>query len=346
VKFDDYFRGWRSLSIDRINFMIVQEEATAHLLVKTGAADLGHQWFTVEAQEELAAEPHISLHLDPGVQLYHFPMNTQKAPTDDKNFRYAINYAFDYDTACNKIQFGAPQARGPVPIILEASSENAFQFQQNMTLAREYLAKSKYAADEYTLQYVYVAGIELERRTGLLLQANLAELGIALEIIPEPWGTITEIAATVEQTPHFTAIYDTLKFPHVDSHTYGLYHSTVPSTYRTMSHYNNPAVDALLDAARAAITEEEQMQKYKEAQDLLTLDAPSVYIFNTPHRVATWDYITGYTYVGLLGYDMAWWYLGLDIDLREMWSSGANMAEAELNLMQALVIVPTGHKQK
>ena len=92
--------------------------------------------------------------------------------------------------------------------------------------------------------------------------------------------------------------------------------------------------------------EEALMQKYKEAQDLLTLDAPSVYIFNTPHRVATWDYITGYTYVGLLGYDMAWWYLGLDKDLREMWSGGANMAEAELNWMQALVIVPTGHKQK
>lgn len=341
VKFPNYFRGWRSLSIDRVNFQIVREEATALLIVKTGDADLSHQWFTVEAHEELAAEPHISMNIDPGLQLFHLPINTQKPPTDDVNFRYAICYAFDYDTACNKIQKGAPQARGSVPIILPANSENAFQFHYNMTLAREYLTKSKYAPDQYTLEYVYVTGIELERKIGLLLQASLAELGIPMTITGVPWGTITEIAATVEDTPHLTAIYDTMKFPHVDSHTYGLYHSTVPSTYRTMSHYSNPEVDAALDAARAAVTEEEQIKKYKEAQDLYTLDAPSVYIFNTPHRVETWDYLTGYTYVGLLGYDMSWWYFGLDTDLREMWIGGS---VALLSWMQALVVIPAGYR--
>lgn len=319
VKFEDYFRGWKENSIDRVNFWIVREEATAHLMVKTGESDLSHQWFSVELHEELDAEPHITMNIDPGVQLFHLPMNTQKPPTDDKDFRYAICYAFDYDTACNQIQKGAPQARGPVPVILEANSENAFQFTQDMDKAREYLAKSKYAPDEYTLEYVYVEGIELERKIGLLLQENLAEIGIPMTITGVPWGTITEIAATVEQTPHFTAIYDTLKFPHVDSHTYGLYHSSVPSTYRTMSHYNNPEVDALLDAARAALTEEEQMKMYKEAQDIITRDAPSVYIFNTPHRVETWDYLTGYVYVGLLGYDMSWWYFQLDTALRDEW---------------------------
>ncbi len=319
VKFEDYFRGWKENSIDRVNFWIVREEATALLMTKTGESDLSHQWFTVEGHEELDAEAHITMNIDPGVQLFHLPINTQKPPTDDKDFRYAINYAFDYYTACNQIQKGAPQARGPVPVILEANSENAFMFTQDMVKAKEHLAKSKYAPDDYTLEYVYVEGIELERKIGLLLQENLAELGIEMTITGVPWGTITEIAATVEQTPHFTAIYDTLKFPHVDSHTYGLYHSSVPSTYRTMSHYNNPEVDALLDAARAALTEEEQMKKYKEAQDIVALDAPSLYIFNTPHRVETWDYLTGYVYVGLLGYDMAWWYFQIDTAKRDEW---------------------------
>lgn len=319
MKFEDYFRGWEEKSVDRVNFIIVREEATALLMAKTGDADLGHQWFTVEGHEELDAEPHITTNIDPSLQLFHLPINTQKPPTDDKDFRYAICYAFDYDTACNQIQKGAPQARGSVPLLLAGNSENAFQFQQDMTLAEEYLAKSKYAPDEYTLEYVYVEGIELERKIALLLQENLAELGITMTISGVPWGTITEIAATVEQTPHFTAIYDTMKFPHVDSHTYGLYHSSVPSTYRTMSHYSNPDVDALLDAAREATTTEEQIQKYKEAQDLYTLDAPSLYIFNTPHRVETWDYLTGYTYIGLLGYDMSWWYFALDTELRTEW---------------------------
>jgi len=344
LKFEDYFRGWKSLSIDRVNCYIIREETTALLMAQTGDVDLGHQWFTVENHELLDAEPHITMHIDPGVQLFHLPINTQKPPTDDINFRYAICYAFDYDTACNKIQKGAPQARGSVPVIMEESSETAFQFTQNMTLAKEYLKKSEYKPDMYTLDYTYVVNIELERKIGLLLQQNLAELGIPMEINAAPWGTITEIAATVEQTPHFTAIYDTLKFPHVDSHTYGLYHSSVPSTYRTMSHYDNPEVDAALDAARAATTADEQIKKYKEAQDLVALDAPSIYIFNTPHRVDTWDYLTGYTYVGLLGYDMSWWYFGIDVGLRDMWTGSMGMAQ--MNWFQALVVIPVGSRPK
>ncbi len=331
VKFDDYFRGWSGNSIDRVIYRIISEEATGVLVVKTGDADQGIQWFSLDNHESLDAEEHISTIMDPSTQLFHLPMNTKIAPTDDLNFRYAICYAFDYDTAINDIQGGAPQAEGPVPNEVPGHSDDVMVFQQDMDKAKEYLAKSKYAPDEYVLDYTYVEAIEVERKIGLLLQANLDELGIEVKINARPWASIVELSSTIEQTPHFTAIYDTLKFPHIDSHTWGLYHSTIPNTYRSVSHYSNPTVDTLLEDAREAPTEAESLQKYKEAQDIITSEAPSIYVFNTPHRVEMWDYVTGYTYVGLLGYDYSWWYLKIDTDKRDEWVGGGIG-------MQALVI--------
>jgi peptide/nickel transport system substrate-binding protein len=304
-------------------------------MMKTGEGDMDTQWLNIEAHEEIGAEPHITTYLEPSLQLFHLTLNTQKPPTDDINFRYAMAYAFDYDTACNEILKGATQAQGPVPILVPGHSKDAFQFTHDLTKAEEYLAMSKYAPDDYTLEYMYDSATDPKRKVGLLLQANLAELGITMEVNGVPWGTMVDVSATKEQTPHLCSLYDTLKFPHLDSHTFGIYHSTAPRSYRTMSWYDNPEVDQLLNDARAAPSVDEQMAKYKEAQDIISSDAPSIYVANQPHRVDIWDHVTGYNYVGLLGYDIEFWYYKVDMELKKQWLEGEAML---FNFLQAIVI--------
>jgi peptide/nickel transport system substrate-binding protein len=307
VRFDDYWRGWKPGQITRASFKTVTEEATVKTLIKSGEADMVNQWLSVEGFQELKGTPGIVVKEDPSVQLFHLEMNTKKPPLDNLKVRQAISYAFDYDTAIQQIFLGATKARGPVPVRVPGWNPQVPVYSRNTAKAKQLLAESGVPASSLSLEYVYVVTLPLERLIGLLLKNNLEAVGFKVEIRGDPWARIVELATKSETTPHITAIFDTLKYPHVDSHTYGMYHPSCWGTFRCMSFYENPKVSRVLEAARRAVDPKEQMKLYQEAQAMIVADAPSIYVANPLHRIAFRNYVKGYRYVGLLGFDVAFY---------------------------------------
>ncbi|WP_255569846.1 hypothetical protein [Ensifer canadensis] len=58
-----------------------------------------------------------------------------------------------------------------------------------MEKAKEELAKSKYAGKgPIKLSHTYVTGLAFEEDMALLMRANLEQIGIELDIKPEPWS--------------------------------------------------------------------------------------------------------------------------------------------------------------
>ena len=115
-------------------------------------------------------------------------MNTQKAPTNDVNLRKAVAYAFDYD-ALLKIYNGnavlqtspLPQAmRGhiAVPGLPEAGSRPR---------PRSSWPRARMPSGNVELEYVYVQGLEEERKMGLVLIDNLGKLNIKVKMVPLTW---------------------------------------------------------------------------------------------------------------------------------------------------------------
>jgi len=301
-KFEDYWKGWEPGQIDEVHYKIVLEEATKKTMLKSGEADMADQWMSIESFEELEKTPGVVVDKAPSVQLFHLPIHTQKPPTDNIHVRRAIAWAFDYETA-NEIM-GGVQAQGPVPNLAWGHKDDVFVFHRDLDKARQELAESGYKPGEIKLQYVYASSVPVERKIGLLLKSNLEEIGIEVEIIPEPWARMTEMAASKETTPHFMAIYDTLKYPHADSHTYGLYHPDSHGSYRSTAWLDVPEITQTLEAARRAVDPAEQLELYKKVQELVVEQVPSIYVTNPMHRIAYRDYVEGYTFVGLLGYDL------------------------------------------
>jgi len=74
-----------------------------------------------------------------------------------------------------------------------------------------------------------------------------------------------------------------------------------------MSWFVDAEVDEILTNARKAATEEEQMALYKKSQELVTAQFPAVYLANPTHYLAYRDYVKGYNYTGLMGYDLAFY---------------------------------------
>lgn len=312
VKFPDYFKGWKPGQIDRVIYKLVPEEATVKMMLKSGEADMVNQWLTAETFSEFKKTPGIVVAENPSTQLFHIAMNVQKKPTDNKYLRLAVAHAFDYEQACRDIFGGAVQARGPVPLKVWGHNDQVPQVTRDLAKAKEYLEKSGYKPGTVTLDYVFVNTLPVEEKVGLLLQSNLQEIGIKVNVIGQPWVKMTEMATKADTTPHMMALFISLRYPHPDAHTYGMYHPSSWGSYRAASWYGDDRVTEALNKARRATTPEEQLRYYKEAQALVVEDMPSIYVANTIHRVAFRDWVKGYVDVGLLGYDLAFYHLTID----------------------------------
>lgn len=310
--FEDYWKGWNEGQLEEAQMRIITEEATVKTLLASGQADMVHQWLTSSAYEEFTSNESIIVQTDTGSQLQHMPMNNQKAPTDDVNVRRAIAQVFDYQSVLDSIVPDSSQAQGPVPNGVSGHSDNVTVFQQDVALAQEYLEQSQYSDEELTVSFMYLSDNPEHRQYAQLLQSNLSEIGITVELQPVTWPQITEAATSPESTPNLALISDSLKYPHVDSHTYGIYHPSTHGSYRSMSWYDNTEVTELLETARETIDLDEQLDVYEEVQDLVTADAPSIYIVNPDHNIAFQDYVKGYTYVGIMGYDISFYHFTIE----------------------------------
>lgn len=305
--FEDYWKGWKEGQLKNVKMLTITEEATAKTLLVSGEADMIHQWLSVSAYSEFEKVKGLVVERDPSAKLMYFPMNTQKAPTDDVNVRKAIALAIDYTTALEDILGGSAAAAGSVPVVVPGASSDVKPEERNLEEAKNALAASKYAGEKLKVSFMYLGEVAEQRQFVQLVAANLAEIGIEVEQISVNWAQVTEAAATPEGTANLTVISDSLKYPHVDSHTYGIYHSSAAGSFRTMSWLKDPEVDDVLTRARIATTEEEQMDLYKKAQNMVAEQYPAIYMANPTHSIAYQENVEGYTYVGLMGYDIAFY---------------------------------------
>ena len=303
-QFKDFWKGWKPGQVTNVHYKVVKEEATQKTVLTSGQADMIDQWHSTDYYADLAKQPDISVPESPSVQLFHVTMNTQKAPLDDIHFRAAVAYAFDYDTASKSIFGGAAIAQGPVPNKTLWHNDAIPAMKRDLEKAKAELAQSKYKPGQYKLQALVINTNDQERKTGLLLQQNLKEIGIDVELLAQPWAQIVEATAKLETTPHMVAIFDSLKYPHPDSHTFGIYQSSAQGSYRAAAWLKDGTLDKALDDARQAIDPAKQADLYKAVQKQIADQFPSIYIVNPTHRVAMKKYVKGYRYVGLLGYDV------------------------------------------
>jgi peptide/nickel transport system substrate-binding protein len=310
--FPGYWRGWKPNQITRVVYRTVQEEATMRTLLLSGQADMIDQWRLPTTFEQLAKSPGIVVDQQPSAQLYHIQLNTQKAPLTDLHVRKAMALAFDYKTATEQIFKGAALARGPVPNRVYGHGDAVAPYQQDVEQAKRELAAANVRPGQLTFDYWFPTGNEIGRQVGLLFQSNLAAIGIKLNLKEVPWAQIVQATANPETNPDVASIFDTLKYPHPDSHTYGMYHPSAWGSFRTISRYKNDEVTKILEQARATVEREPQLALYRKSQELIVKDYPSIFVANPIHRIAFRDYVKGYRYVGLLGYDVAFYDFTID----------------------------------
>jgi peptide/nickel transport system substrate-binding protein len=250
--------------------------------------------------EEMDGTPGIVVTNDTAYYLYYLVLPCAKGPTADKRVRQAISYGLDYQTWIeHNMQGKAQQARGPIPSTFIGFNPNVPQYNYDPAKAKQLLAEAGYPDGGFTIKYTYETGYVWKRPLGELFQANMADLGITVEIqelSPTAWA---DLLSNPETADHAFGLfwYPALKTPY--DFLFSIFATGGQATAGyNWGYYSNPEFDALIDQASHEPDEAKRNELYGQAQAILVDDAPALYVYEKPDRTPLRDTVQGYVYNG------------------------------------------------
>lgn len=306
-RFDDYWLEFPGGSVREVRAEIFDEDSTVLSSMRTGELDMTSQYQSHQTYESLAGEEGIRVEDIPTATLLYFKMNTQRPPTDDIEVRKAIAYGFDYETARTEISPASEPAEGPVAPVFGEHSENVTQPTHDPEYAREILADAGYGEGDLQIEFTHVRDVDRQEQNALLFQENMQEVGIDVEINPQTWGRMTEIAADPDETGHVNHVFYGPVYPAVDAYLYNQYHSDAAGTWMSMEHLDDDEVDSLIDEARATTDDAERTQLQRQAQDRISELYPSIFVYVETKRHGFEEALQGYTFRPAMSFDY-WWH--------------------------------------
>ena len=134
-------------------------------------------------------------------------------------------------------------------------------------------------------------GLRLVRRAPEVLQAQLREIGIALELRRLDWAAHLKLVD--DGTAGFYRQGWIADYPDPENFLTVLFHSRNAGAAGNTSRYRNPRVDRLLDEADAMPAGPERDRRYQEAERLIVNDAVWVSLHHYASRTLVKSYVRG-----------------------------------------------------
>ena len=291
----DYWKGWpQEKPLAGVIYRLIREAASQRAALQKGEADIV-EGLSTEDYEVVAQLPGIVVENHPGMTTFGLKFNVQKEPMSDINFRKAIAYAFDYESLIKIYNGNAKLQTSPFPHATQGHIDVPGFYRQDLAKAKEHLAQSAHPDGGVELEYVYVQGLEEERKMGLVLIDNLSELNIKVKMVPLTWPNMKARGSKVETSPDMLAIFATPVSTDPDAVAFQ-YHKDSWGRYYGTSFYNNEEVWKLIDQARRLADWQEREPLYAEIQKQITADAPEIFGMLANRRWAMRDYVKGFQF--------------------------------------------------
>ena len=278
-RYDGYWRGWNGDSFGRVIVRIVVEPQTRRALLENGDADLAT---TMPLAAIRDMEQRADLNVD---RRYNLAVNylamTVAGPLQSSAARQALCWAFPYDEVIAGVYDGfAKRAVGPVAELCRGFAPGTFQYSTDLERART-LLRTAGVAEGTALRILFPAGNQETLSLAELFQANLARIGIGLDIELTDFATYVGIAfgdlSAAERPNLFPAFWQ----PDYNDAWSQLWPQTSCDARRTgnVGHYCHPRVETLLFRSRNASDGIAYQNALTEIQQIVTRDDPAaIYI--------------------------------------------------------------------
>lgn len=284
-KYEDYWAGWEGEHFDRIVVRTVNESQTLRQLLESGEVDITDRIALLpETVKELETNPDLKVDRNTSTEVVYMTL-TEYGPLASVEARQAMCYAFPYEEVLQGVYAGyAKQPRGAVAEKTRGFDPDTFQYTTDLAKAKELLTTAGVEAG--TKLVCMLSGTTTVPE---LFQANLAEIGIELEIQNVDSSAFTGTFygdMPVEERPNLMIWswwpdYNDA-WNHLDPQV-----SCEPHGSANAGFYCNERVDELLIASRDAANPEDYQTAMTEIQQILSHDDPSAIYYAEPEWTTT-----------------------------------------------------------
>ncbi len=278
TRFDDYWKGWSGKHFKRVVIKVVLEKSTQVQMIKSGEADFA-SLTPVDALPSLRKSPGVEVLTPDSWMNSSFLINTRKFPTDNLKIRQALAYAWNYDAVVDSIYNGmAKVALGPVPQTMWGHNADLPKPEFNLTKAAQLIKESGIPKNKLKMTIAYIGTSQEYENCAQLLQANLAQIGVELELKPGPWGAIWKQAKSLDTAPNLQSMTWWPTYPTPNDWLIGMFKTEKMALFN-LSHYSNPRVDQLLEEGvrMEGIDQKAASKIYQEVQQLIVDDAAAIF---------------------------------------------------------------------
>jgi len=233
-------------------------------------------------------EPHV--HTRPALVTYYLALNNGKEKFADPRVRQALNYAVDVATIAKAIYPGEMiVSHGPIPPGLPGFREDGQPYGHDPSRARDLLAE---AGAEGLAFDVYFRSLALNQRFLEAVQANLAEVGVTMNLQQRDWTAVRQAMDKGELDAYLANWY--ADYPDAENFLYPLFYSGMAGAGGNAAFYSSAAVDSLILQARRTLDDEERIGMYARADSLIQADAPWIFTVHPVDADIVQPWLEGY----------------------------------------------------
>ena len=290
-RFPEHFRG--PANLERVVFRVIPAEATRFNEYAAGQLDVSDiptgRCRALQADPKLKAD--VAIWPTLGTSALRF--NVERAPFTDARVRRAIAHAIDPAIIVNRVLEGcvAP-AQGIVPPVLAGWTATAKRLPLDRERARSLLAEAGFPGGRGLgpLAYHFNTG-DLNQRIAEALQAQLKEVGVALELRRLDWAA--HIKVVDDGSAGFFRQGWIADYPDPENFLTVLFHSKNAGAAGNTSRYRNPKLDRLFDEADAMSSGPARDKRYAEAEQIVLDDAVWISLYHYTSRALIKPYVKG-----------------------------------------------------
>jgi peptide/nickel transport system substrate-binding protein len=288
----NYWRG--KPTFDSVVFKYVADATAQAQLLRRGDADFAMN-LDPDTAKQLEGAPGVLLKKELSLSIIYLGMNVRPEVselTSNQKFRQAVLYAIDYD-GLNTALGGFGVTPGTVIPLNLLGGDAVPPIKRDVAKAKALLAEAGFS--NLTLDFHYPAITQFSVDFNVVaqkLQADLAEVGITLNLFPEEWSVF--IAAYRAGKLPIVISYNTADY--VDPHAVSQSFVMTSAVFAKRMGYVNPKMDELAMAAVQTTDPAERKRIYAELYQLFNEDAVFYPLVEPLEVIGYRDNVTGFEY--------------------------------------------------
>jgi len=274
--FDEYWKKPYPY-LDKAIFKVIKEEQARLMALKAGNIDIMDS-VTPDNAPLIERDNNLTLLEEPGLNVGYVAMNQMVEPFDNLLVRLAVNYAVDKKTLVDTFYKGRGEAAvNPMPSNLWGWNEDIADYPYDPELAKKLLAAAGYPEGFKTeLWYmpIFRDYFPQPKKLAQAIQAQLAAVGIEVELVTYEWGTYLDKTEEGEHPMCMLGWMGDNGDP--DNFLYVLLdkdNATIGSAGNVAFYKSDPLHEVLM-AAQQTMDRETRAELYRQAQVIIHGDAP------------------------------------------------------------------------